>query len=166
MKIYSYNLSPKLFVLFGYVFIILAFAILLTGLNSAKNENILTDFATSIAIIIIGLIMISFKSKLIIDDKSGFVIKESGLWGMTFSKEKIRIPKNCDRILIKQKTKKGSGYYRFVIPVAYSFKSFDMFFHSETGMARLINTDYKRAIKIGEFFKSKIGLDYTLELSL
>jgi hypothetical protein len=165
MKEYSYNLFPRLFVLLGYVYIILAFAIVFTGLNSSENENISSDFATSFAIIIIGLIIISFRSKLIIDDKSGFVIKESGLLGMKLSKEKVRIPQNCDRILIKQKNKRGTGYYRFVIPVGYNFKSFDMFFHSETGIVRLINTDYKRAIKIAEFLKSSIKLDYTLELS-
>lgn len=91
MKEYSYNLSPKPFVLLGYVFILLAFVLVIVSLNSAKNENISVDFATSFAIIIIGLIMISFRSKLIIDYKSGFVIKESGLLGMTLSKEKVSL---------------------------------------------------------------------------
>ena len=65
----------------------------------------------------------------------------------------------------KEKTKRGTGYYRFVLPVSYNFKSYDMFFHSETGIIRLINTDCRRAIKIAEFFKSKVKLDYTLELT-
>jgi hypothetical protein len=40
-----------------------------------------------------------------------------------------------------------------------------MFFHSETGIVRLINTDCSRAIKIAEFFKSSLNLEYILEFT-
>jgi hypothetical protein len=152
MKNYSYNLFPKPLILAGYALIILAFVLLIVNLNSVKSEDHMNDF-------------VSFRSKIIIDDKSGIVIKESGLLGITLSNEKIKIPYNCDKIFIKQKNKTGTGYYRSVLPVSYSFKSYDMFFHSETGIVRIINTDCSRAIKIAEFFKSNMKLDYTLELT-
>jgi hypothetical protein len=120
---------------------------------------------SSVAIAFIGLVLVSFRSKIIIDDQSDIVIKESDFLGMTLSSEKVRIPHDCDKIYIKQKNKRGTGYYRSVLPVSYSFKSYDMFFHSETGIVRLINTDCSRAIKIAEFFKSNLKLDYTLELT-
>ncbi|MCJ7448364.1 MAG: hypothetical protein MUO72_11800 [Bacteroidales bacterium] len=163
MKKYSYNLFPKPFIILGYILIFLAIAAVLISLNSTKNENHFNYFTASFAMMIIGLIMISFKSKLIVDDKSSFILKESSFLSMTLSKEKIRIPHNCNRILIKQKNKRGTGYYRFILPVTYNFKSFDMFFYSETGMVRLINTDYKRAIKIAEFLKSNFELEYIFE---
>lgn len=164
MKNYSYNLFPKPLVMAGYAIIILAFVLLIVNLNSGKNESYMDDLISSVAIVFIGLVLVSFRSKIIIDDQSDIVIKESNFLGMTLSSEKVRIPHNCDRIYIKQKNKRGTGYYRSVLPVNYSFKSFDVFFHSETGIVRLINTDCSRAIRIAEFFKSNLKLDYTLEL--
>jgi hypothetical protein len=165
MKKYSYNLFPKPLVVTGYLLLILAFVLFLINLNSGQSENLFNDFVVSLAITFVGLIMISFRSKIIIDDKSGFVLKESGLSGLTLSREKIKIPDNCDKIIIKEKTRRGTGYYRFVLPVSYNFKSYDMFFHSERGIIRLINTDCRRAIKIAEFFKTNMKLDYILELT-
>lgn len=165
MKNYSYNLFPKPLVLTGYALIILAFVLFIVNLYSGKSESIQDDLVSSIAIVFIGLVLVSFRSKIIIHDKTGIVIKETGFLGLSFSNEKIKIPHNCDRIFIKQKNKKGTGYYRSVLPVNYSFKSFDMFFHSDTGVVRLLNTDCSRAIKIAEFFKSNLKLDYTLELT-
>lgn len=165
MKIYSYNLFPKPLVLTGYALIILAFVLFILNLYSGKSESIQNDLVSSIAIVFIGLVLVSFRSKIIIDDKPGIVCKESGFLGISFSNEKIKIPHNCDRIFIKQKNKKGTGYYRSVLPVDYSIKSFDMFFHSDSGVVRLLNTDCSRALKIAEFFKSNLKLDYTLELT-
>jgi hypothetical protein len=163
MKKYSYNLFPKPFVIFGFALILLAIAIVLTTLISIKNENQFNNFVASLTIMGIGLIMTSLKSKLIFDIKSGFVIKESSFLSMILSIEKIKIPHNCTRIIIKQKNKRGTGYYRFVIPVSYNFKSFDLFFQSETGIVRLINTDYNRAIKIAEILKDILKIDYTID---
>lgn len=165
MKTHSYNLFPKPLVLIGYALIILAFVLFFLNLYSGKSESILNDLVSSIAIVFIGLVLVSFRSKIIIDDKSEIVIKESDFLGLTLSNEKIKIPHGCDRIFIKQKNKTGTGYYRSVLPVNYKFKSYDMFFHSDKGVVRLINTDCSRAIKIAEFFKSNLKLDYTLELT-
>jgi hypothetical protein len=165
MKTYSYNLFPKPLVLTGYALIILAFVLFFINLYTGKSESIQDDLVSSIAIVFIGLVLVSFRSKIIIKDKSDIVIKESDFLGITLSNEKIKIPHNCDRIYIKQKNKKGTGYYRSVLPVNYSFKSFDIFFHSDSGVVRLINTDCSRAIKIAEFLKSNLKIDYTLELT-
>ncbi len=165
MKNYSYNLFPRPLILAGYAIIILAFVLLIVNLSSGKKENHMDDFVSSVALVFIGLVLVSFRSKIIIDDKPGILIKESGFLGIPLSNESIKIPNNCDRIYIKQQNKKGTGYYRSVLPVNYSFKSFDIFFHSDKGVVRLINTDCSRAIKIAEFLKSNLKLDYTLELT-
>jgi len=163
MKKYTYNLFPKPLVITGYVLILLALAMAFLYLFSINGFNHFNNPAAPFAFFIIGLIMVSFKSKLIIDDKSEFVIKESDLLNMTLSREKIKIPRNCDRIIVKENNKKGTGYYRFVLPVSYVFKSYDMFFCSESGVIRLINTDYKRAMKIAEFFNSCLKLECIFE---
>ena len=165
MKNYSYNPFPKPLVLAGYALIILAFILLIVNLITGKNESLTEDLITTVAIVFIGLVLVSFRSKIIIDDKSGIVIKESDFLGISLSNEKIKIPFNCDKIIIKQKNKTGTGYYRSVLPLSYKFKSYDMFFHSDKGVVRLLNTDCSRAIKIAEFFKSNLKLDYTLELT-
>jgi hypothetical protein len=165
VKKYSYNLFPKTFVVAGYVLICLAFVLVAFNIISGKVENHPNDFVRSIALVFIGLILISFKSKIIIDVRSDIVVKESGMLGMTLSSVKVKIPANCDKVLIKQKNKRGAGYYRLALPVRYNFKSYDMFFHSETGIVRLINTDCSRAIKIAEFFKSSLNLEYILEFT-
>jgi hypothetical protein len=164
MKNYSYNLFPKPLVVAGYALIMLAFVLLIVNFNSGKSESHMNDFVSSVAIVFIGLVLVSFRSKITIDVNSGTVIKESDFLGINMSSEKIKIPGNCDNIFIRQKNKKGTGYYRSVLPVNYKFKSFDIFFHSESGSVRIINTDCARAIKIAEFLKSNLKLDYTLEL--
>ena len=82
MKNYSYNLFPKPIVVAGYALIILAFVLLLINLNSGKSRNLGNDILSSVAITFIGTVLVSFRSKIIIDDKSGIVIKESGLLGI------------------------------------------------------------------------------------
>jgi hypothetical protein len=165
MKTYAYNLFPRPLVVTGYVLIILAFVLLIVNLNSGKSESIMTDLVTSIGIVFIGLVLVSFRSKININDKSDIVILESDFLGITLSNEKVKIPHSCDKIFIKERNKTGTGYYRSVLPVNYKFKSYDMFFHSEKGVVRLLNTDCSRAIKIAEFIKANLKLDYTLELT-
>jgi len=164
MKKYSYNLFPKPLIITGYALIIFSLVLVVGNLVSAKNEGRIEDFISAVAIAFIGLVLVSFRSGISIDVRSGIVIKESGFLGIPLSSEKIKIPHNCDKIFIRQMNKTGTGYYRSVLPVNYSLKSFDMFFHSDSGVVRFINTDCSRAIKIAEFFKSNLNLDYTLEL--
>lgn len=163
MKKYSYNLFPKPFAAFGYVLIVIAITGVIISLFTLHTEKPFNSFAASFSLLFIGSIMALFRVKLIIEDKPYVVIKKSGIFCMDFSSEAVRIPENCTGIIIKGKMKKGTGYYRFVLPVSYYFKSFDMFFRSEKGLVRLINTDYYRAIKIAGFFKSAAGFEYILE---
>ena len=166
MKQYTYCLFPKLIVIAGYALMVLAVVLFLIDFNSGKSDDRMADFMSSAVFVFIGLILVAFRSTISIDTRSGIVIKDSGLLGINMSREKIKIPQNCDKIFIREKNKTGTGYYRLVLPINYRFKSFDMFFHSGKGMVRLINTDCTRAIKIAEFFKSAMNLDYTLELLL
>jgi hypothetical protein len=127
-----------------------------------KNGNHY-GFPALFTLMIIGVIVAAFKSKIVIDENFSFILKESNLLSMTLSRERINIPHECNRILIKQKNKKGTGYYKFILPVTYSFKSYDMFLYSESRIIRLINTDYSRSLKIAQFFKSNFNIEYTLE---
>jgi len=162
MKTYTYNLFPKPLVLLGYTLIFLSVTYILVSILILKNGDRVI-FPAPVASIIISMIIVFFKSKIIIDEDFRFVIKESNLLNMILSREKVNIPHDCNRILIKQKNKKGTGYYRFVLPVTYSFKSYDMFLCSESRVVRLINTDYSRSLKIAEFFKSNFNIEYILE---
>ena len=92
MKIYSYNLFPKPLVLTGYALIILAFVLFILNLYSGKSESIQNDLVSSIAIVFIGLVLVSFRSKIIIDDKSDIVFKESGFLGIIVFKRKNKDP--------------------------------------------------------------------------
>jgi hypothetical protein len=163
MKTYSYNLFPRPLVVTGYILIVISAGMAIISFASMNGKNPFNGFALSMAFAFIGLIFALFRSILIIDEKSGYVIKESKLAGMRLSGERVRIPQHCIRLIIKEKFKVGTGYYRFVLPVNYYFRSYDMFFQSEKGLVRLINTDYQRAISIAEFLKSCIKLDYALE---
>lgn len=162
MKTYTYNLFPKPLVLLGYTLIFLSVTYILVSILIIKNGDRVI-FPAPVGLIIISMIIVFFKSKIIIDEDFRFVIKESNLLNMILSREKVNIPHDCNRILIKQKNKKGTGYYRFVLPVTYSFKSYDMFLCSESRVVRLINTDYSRSLKIAEFFKSNFNIEYILE---
>lgn len=161
MKKYSYNLFPKQFVILGYLLVLLAAAgisVSIITMNGDKPQNL---FPVSFVLLFAGIVMISLKSTLIINEEAGYVLKRSQLLSMILSTGKVKIPQNCERIVIKQEKKRGTGYYKFVIPVTYSFKSYDMFFQSGTNIVRLLNTDYKRAVRVAEFFKASLNLEYT-----
>jgi hypothetical protein len=128
-----------------------------------QGSVLIRNFAAPPAFFIIGLIMVSFRSKLTIDIHSGYVIKEAGLLNFSLSREKIKIPDNCKKMIIRSKTKTGTGYYRYVLPVSYNFTSFDMFFYSQSGLKRLINTDKSRALKIAEFMRSALNIECIFE---
>jgi len=162
MKTYTYNLFPKPFVIFGYTLIFISIIYILVSILIIKNGDYII-FPAPIALMFISLIFVFFKTKIIINEDFRFIIKESNLLNIILSREKVNIPLDCNRILIKQKNKKGTGYYRFVLPVTYTFKSYDMFLCSESKVVRLINTDYSRSLKIAEFFKSNFNIEYILE---
>ncbi len=162
MKTYTYNLFPKQFLIVGYILIFLSIAYIMASILLMESGDKL-NISAPIAFIFISFIIVSFKSKIIISNDLRFIIKESNLLNMTLSKESIQIPDGFNRILIRKLIKKGTGYYRFVLPVDYFFKSYDMFLVSGSKVVRLINTDYARSLKIAEFFKSNFNVEYTLE---
>lgn len=162
MKKYSYYLFPKALLIVGYILILLSIASTLEIVFSIKSVDHF-NYSAPIGFMVIGLIIVSFRSTFIIDKNLNFILKESNLFGMILSREKIKIPHNCKGILIRRKIKKGTGYYRFILPVSYTFTSLDMFFYSESGLVRIINTDYSRALKIAGFLKSDLNLGYILE---
>lgn len=160
MKKYSWNLFPKPLVILGYILIFLGFCEMLFAIISGKFKS--EYFTGSAALLIIGAVMISFISSIKVGTGTTFIYKESSVLGLKLSNEKIRIPGNCDKLLIIEKQKRGTGYYRLVLPVNYTFKSSDIYFHSEKGVVRLINTDKPRALRIAEFIKLNLKIDYSL----
>lgn len=159
MKQYKYNLFPKPLLVAAYLLITLAFAYIIYNISSGDQLNI----AGPVVCIIISLVIVSFRSGISFDDSLTFVIKESSLAGMTLLREKIKIPFACNHIIIRKEAKKGTGHYRFILPVTYSFESFDIFLCSGSERVRLINTDHSRALKIAEFLKLSTGIRYTFE---
>jgi len=150
MKKYSYNLFPKPYVVFAYIVIFFSLVCIFASVLITENRNHL-NLAGPIVLIFIGFIIVSFKSKIIIDTDFHYVLKESDILNFVLSREKVIVPRNCNRILIVQKNKRGTGYYKFVLPLSYSFKSYDMFLCSDSDTVRLINTDYSRSLKIAGF---------------
>jgi hypothetical protein len=162
MKKYSYNLFPKPFIVIAYILIFLSIVYVFVSALIIDNWNHL-NLPGPIVLIIIGLIIVSFKSKIIIDIDFHYILKESSMLYLVLSREKVTVPPNCNRIMIKQKVKRGTGYYKFVLPVSYSFKSFDMFLCSDSELVRLINTDYSRSLSIAGFLKYHFNIEYILE---
>ncbi len=96
-------------------------------------------------------------------DKDNFNIrKKMHILGFKMSDDLVKIPKLCEGLIIKQKNKKGTGHIDLVIPVSYNLKSGDMYFLTNRGLVRLINTDIKLAIKIGDIIKDEFNIEYKL----
>lgn len=160
MQKISYNIFPLPVLVIGYIFILFSFVSILINPASGQMGFRAEQVASSATFFIIGLIIISSRTRLIIPGINGYIIKENVILGINFSQEKIKIPGRSARILICGKVKKGTGYYRFVLPVTYMFKSYDMVFCGELGMTKIMNTDYSRAVKIAEFLKEHLKIDY------
>lgn len=160
---YSYNLFPGSLQILGYIFIIMAMYGFYITLSSSMNDNSYKDAGYALAFLLIGLILITFKSTILIDKDSESVYKSSHMLGLILSREKVRIPKNCKGLIVKQKTKFGRGYYNAAISMSYRLKSFDISFYSDRGFVRLIHTDEKRALKIASLIKDSLGIAYKFE---
>ena len=86
-----------------------------------------------------------------------------GLIGAILTSEKVKIPPLTSQVLIKQKSKEGRGYIQGAVGFGYKIKSCDVYFDSNRRMIRIINTDYKRAIKIAELLKETLSIDYLIK---
>lgn len=84
------------------------------------------------------------------------------MFGLLLSKDQIKIPNPVSGILIKQSTKNANGYIQGVVKFGYRIKSCDVYFESERGLVRIMNTDQERALKIAALLKDQLGLDYKL----
>lgn len=163
MKKISYNIFPLPVLILGYLLIFFSFVSILINPASGRMGFRSEQLAASATFLIIGLIIASSRTRLIIPGINGYIIKENVILGMNFSQEKIKIPGRCTRILICGKMKKGTGYYRYVLPVTYMFKSYDMVFCGEQGMTKIMNTDYTRALKVAEYLKENLKIDYRFD---
>lgn len=163
MKKLSYNLFPLPVLIPGYLFIMFSLASILINPGSGQMGFRTDQLASSAAFFFIGLVIITSRTRLTIPATSGYIIRDTFFLGMNFSQEKIVIPGKGTRILICGKTKKGTGYYRLVLPVTYMFRSYDMVFCGEKGMVKIMNTDYARALKVAEFLKENLKMKYSFE---
>jgi hypothetical protein len=159
MKKYSYNMFPIQLIVLGYILILISFIGIYIDFDKSLDKSI----GYSIGFFFVGLIIVTFRSSIIIDSTSEYILKKSRMLGMILSKERVKIPKNCKGSVLKKKIKQGTGYYKAVIPMSYKVKSCDMFFYSDKGVVRLLNTDLKRATIIADLIKETLGLGYNIE---
>ena len=111
----------------------------------------------------IGLLLVTFKSRFIIDEKRLSIIKEYRVFGGSLSADKIEIPKNANEILIVPKKKRGEGYVNAVVPFGYALSSYDVYFSVNNKLIQIIKTDRKRAIIIAALIRSVTKLEYSIK---
>ncbi len=112
---------------------------------------------------LIGAILTTFKGRFSIDAVRMQIVKEYRVFGFKLSSEKVKIPPLTSQVLIKQKSKEGRGYIQGAVGFGYKIKSCDVYFDSNRRVIRIINTDYKRAIKIAELLKETLSIDYLIK---
>jgi hypothetical protein len=143
----------------GYLLIIIGVFGIFLNVDNIIDRSI----GYSIGFIFTGLVVTTFRSIIIIDSTSFCIYKKSRMFGLLLTNDKIIIPSNCKGLFIKQKVKQGTGYYKAVIPVSYKVKSCEMFFYSDKGIVRFLNTDLNRAIIIADMLKETLHLNYKVE---
>ncbi len=80
--------------------------------------------------------------------------------GCNVTNKMTQIPANC-KIYMRRKSITGKAYYRAAVGMPYHMDACDMYFLTDKRrLIRLINTDYKQAIKIAEFFKNSLDMEY------
>jgi len=163
IKKYSYKLFPKPLLALGYFLMVFAIVTLFLSFDTNLSDDIFKRIGFLLGFMLTGLIIVSFKATISIDTDSQNIFKEYRMIGMKLSKDKVHIPVDCKGLMIKQKLKQGTGYYKAVIEMNYDVKSSDMFFYSDRGFVRLINTDHARALKIAEFIKENLRIEYYIQ---
>ncbi len=163
-------MKKETYFLFPYHFLILGFALLVFGLYSIFNSigllnktGELRDLALSLALTIIGLIILTTRASFIIDYSNKNIIKTVKILGIKMSDEKIHIPENCKELIIKKKTKRGKGYYKAVIPFFYNLESYDLYLKANGHIKKIISTDQNRAFRIAENLKELTGIESKFE---
>lgn len=163
MKHYSYFLFPPVLIVIGIILIGLGIYFFLFTIDySALSENYEVLVGPA-GFAFFGLILTTFRTRFSIDSASNQILKEFKVFGLLLSKDQIRIPLQASQVVIKQTTKSGKGYMQGVVKFGYRIKSCDVYFESDKGLVRILNTDYERALKIAGFIKDQLGLDYYLQ---
>lgn len=159
MKKYTYNLFPVQLIVLGYMLIIIGIVGGIYYFNSSLDKS----FSLAIISILIGLVMVTYRTSITIDSLANVIVKNSRMFGFSLSNERVMIPKNCKGLVLKQRIKQGTGYYKTVIPMNYDVKSCDMFFYSDKGVVRLLNTDIHRAKIIADLISETLSISYSVE---
>ncbi len=163
MKQHSYFLFPVFFIIIGFVGIgISVYSLIFTINYSNLNEEYQT-LVGALGFGLVGAILTTFKGRFSVDTAKMQIIKEYRVFGFRLSNDKVKIPPKANQVLIQQKLKEGRGYIQGAIGFGYKIKSCDVYFATNRGAVRIINTEYKRAVRIAELLKESLSLDYRIE---
>ena len=163
MKHYSYFLFPPFFIVIGIILIGMGIYLFLFTIDYSALSDNYEALVGPAGFALFGLILTTFRTRFSIDSASNQIFKEFKVFGLLLSKDQIRIPSQASRVLIKQTTKRGKGYMQAVVKFGYRIKSCDVYFESDRGLVRILNTDYDRALKIAGLIKDQLDLDYHLQ---
>ena len=163
MKHLSYFLFPPFLLVIGVILIGISMYSFLSGIDYSILREDYGPLVGAAGFAMFGLMLTTFRTRFTIDTASRKIVKEYRVFGLLLSKDQIRIPKQAKQVIIMQKTKTGKRYVQAVVGFGYRLKSYDIFFDSEKGLVRIMNTDYERSLKIAGFIKEELGIDYILQ---
>ena len=162
MKHLSYFLFPPFLLVIGVILIGISIYSFLSGIDYSTLSEDYGPLVGAAGFAMFGLMLTTFRTRFTIDTASLKIVKEYRVFGLLLSKDQIRIPKQAKQVIIMQKTKTGKRYIQAVVGFGYRLKSYDIFFDSDKGLVRIMNTDHERALKIAGFIKEQLSIDYIL----
>jgi len=162
MKQHSYSLFPVLFRIVGFIGIGFSVYSLIFNVEYSNLDEAYQPLIGAVGFGLMGLILTTFKGRISIHTDKMQIIKEYRVFGFKLSTDIVKIPPNAYQVLIQRKSKKGRGYIQGVVGFGYNLESCDLFFVTNRGAVRIINTEYKRAVIIAELLKETLNLDYQI----
>jgi hypothetical protein len=163
MRKITYPLFPISLRIFGLIFVILSIYSLYSAFYGNYNpDKLARAIGGPIGFFVIGLILITTNSTMRFDKENFKIVKAMHILGFKMQDEITHIPKDWDKLIIKQKNKDNTGYYDLMIPINYKIKSGDMYFVRNRSLIRLMNTDVKQALKVAMIIKEEFNIDYDL----
>jgi mRNA-degrading endonuclease HigB of HigAB toxin-antitoxin module len=162
MKHLSYFLFPPFLLVIGIILIGISIYSFLSGIDYSTLSEDYGPLVGAAGFAMFGLMLTTLRTRFTIDTASLKIVKEYRVFGLLLSKDQIRIPKQAKQVIIMQKTKTGKRYIQAVVGFGYRLKSYDIFFDSDKGLVRIMNTDHERALKIAGFIKEQLSIDYIL----
>jgi hypothetical protein len=163
MRKIRYALFPLALRLIGMAFILIALYNVYTLTTGYRDPQYIQKVVgISLGFFLIGFILNTTCSVLKFDTTKMLIRKRMYIFGIKLSDEVVRVPKDCNELIIRQKNKENTGYLGLVVPVNYTLKAGDLFFRRDKNLVRLMNTDPKRAVKIAEIIKEEFHLDYKI----